>query len=169
MSTSLPYIQGKIPMEIRTICKEHLRTDQISLSSFRLHTVHNLLQRAIHIVTFRFRALQCKSMGWIVWGGRVWVRKSDTHGYIQRFWELYSANLWDELFGDEEYELYTWLHSDVFRALQCKFVGSNVLGRRVYELTSWMEQVGKTMPELYSLTSAATASRSVVLNKNYCI
>jgi hypothetical protein len=54
------------------------------------------------------------------------------------FLELYSASLWDETFGDEE-----------------------------YELTCCMEQVGKTMPELYSLTSAATARRSVVLNKNF--
>ncbi len=30
-----------------------------------------------------------------------------------------------------------------------------------------MEQVGNTMPELYSLTSAATARRSVVLKKNF--
>jgi hypothetical protein len=30
-----------------------------------------------------------------------------------------------------------------------------------------MEQVGNTMPELYSLISAATARRSAVLNKNF--
>jgi hypothetical protein len=60
-------------------------------------------------------------------------RALNTHGYIQTFSELYSANLWDQTFGDEEYEFERAIHMLTVRSFYSftvQICGMNCLGRK---------------------------------------